>query len=60
MEYTVTRTITLNKTERGVLTRFEAMIDEMDLNADEIEELLFAIYRDKTRSGNIFINYEDD
>ena len=61
MKFNVVKTITINKTERDVLTRFEAMIDEMDLNAEEIEELLFAIYRDKDKSmGDIFINYVDD
>lgn len=59
MRFNVTKTITLNKAERDVLVRFEAMIDEMDLNAEEIEELLFAIYRDKDKSmGDIFIKYE--
>jgi len=62
MRFTVTKTIILNKAERDVLTRFEAMIDEMNLNADEIEQLLFDIYRDKTHStgSDILINYVDD
>ena len=62
MRFTTTKTIILNKTERDVLTRFEAMIDEMNLNADETEQLLFDIYRDKTCSAvsDILINYVDD
>ena len=60
MRFTVAKTITINKTEREILTRFEAMIDEMDLDATQLEQLLFDIYRGKTGSDDIFINYEDD
>jgi hypothetical protein len=62
MRFTVTKTIILNKAERDVLKRFESMIDEMNLNADEIEQLLFDVYRDKTHSAgsDILINYVDD
>ena len=62
MRFTVTKTIILNKAERDILKRFESMIDEMNLNADEIEQLLFDIYRDKTHSAgsDILINYVDD
>ena len=62
MRFTVTRTIILNKAERDILKRFESMIDEMNLNADEIEQLLFDVYRDKTHSAgsDILINYVDD
>ena len=62
MRFTVTRTIILNKTERDILKRFESMIDEMNLNADEVEQLLFDIFRDKTHSAgsDILISYVDD
>lgn len=60
MRFTVAKTITLNKTEREILTHFEEMIDDMDLNAEELEELLFEISRGRTRSDNILINYVDD
>ena len=60
MRFTVSKTIILNETEREILTRFEEMIDEMDLNAEELEELLFEISRGRTRSDNILINYVDD
>lgn len=45
MKLTTTKKITLTKAEYEVLTRFEETIDEMDLNAEEIESLLFNIYR---------------
>ena len=62
MRFTVSKTIILNETEREILTRFEEMIDEMDLNAEELEELLFEISRDKTHSAgsDILISYVDD
>lgn len=62
MRFTVTKTIILNKAECDILKRFESMIDEMNLNADEIEQLLFDVYRDKTHSAgtNILISYVDD
>lgn len=62
MRFTMTKAITLTKTERDVLTRFEAMIDEMHLNAEEIEQLLFDIYCDKTCSAgsDILISYVED
>ena len=60
MRFTVSKTIILNETEREILTRFEEMIDEMDVNAEELEELLFEISRGRTRSDNILINYVDD
>ena len=60
MRFTVSKTIILNETEREIRTRFEEMIDEMDLNAEELEELLFEISRGRTRSDNILINYVDD
>lgn len=60
MKFTVAKTISINKTEREILTRFEEMIDEMDLNAEELEGLLFMISRGKTRSDDILINYVDD
>jgi len=60
MKFAVSKTITIDKTEREILTRFEAMIDEMDLDATQLEQLLFDIYRGKTGSDDIFIKYEDD
>ena len=62
MRFSVTKTIILNKAERDVLKRFEEMIDQMNLNADEIEQLLFDIFRDKTHSAgsDILISYVDD
>lgn len=54
-------TLTLTLTEREVLERFEQEIDEANLNAEEIKQLLFDIYHGKTNTEiNIDINYLDE
>ena len=62
MRFNSSTTVIVNKTECEILTRFEQMIDELNLNAEELEQLLFDISRGKTncKEYNILIKYEDD
>jgi len=63
MKFKNSTTVIINKTEREILTRFEYMIDELDLDAEELEQLLYDISRgekDCRKKRDILIKYEDD
>ena len=61
MKFTNGRTtLTLTLTECEVLECFKQVVDEANLSADEIKQLLFDIYRGETNTKfNININYAD-
>lgn len=57
MEYVVTKTLCLNDEDFNILNRFENIVDEMNLSAEELSDLLYDIQCRRTRSNGIIINY---